>query len=94
MSFLSNAWVVHYDEASKSLLISHPDTATFADPLVNIRAETYSAMSLEELSEFLGSRLLLLMPAMRARFEPEIEKLSNSEHGKRSRGSKTGTDHD
>lgn len=86
MNFLSDTLVVRYDKATKSLLISHPDTANFPHPFVNLREETYSAMTLDEVSEFLGARLLLLIPEMREHFKAEIEKLSNSEFGKNEKG--------
>lgn len=81
MNFLSDTLIVKYDRSTKSLLISHPDTKEFGQPLVNIREETYSAMTLEEVSEFIGARILLLIPEMRQQFKDEIERLASSEHG-------------
>ena len=81
MNFLSDTLVIRYDGATGSLLISHPDTASFPHPFVNIREETYSAMHFNELSEFLGARLLLLIPGMRVKFKAEIEAFANSEFG-------------
>jgi len=37
----------------------------------------YAAMSLMEISEFIGLRLLLLMPATRDHFKEEIEQMAN-----------------
>jgi hypothetical protein len=81
MKFLSSTLVVNYDSASQNLQISHPDQRQFSQPLVTIRAETYSAMSLEELAEFLGSRLLLLIPEMREHYKDHIEQLAASKDG-------------
>lgn len=82
MNFFSDTLIVRFDNATKSLLISHPDTTKFPQPFVNIREETYSTMTFEEASEFLGSRLLLLMPEMREKFKAEIDALAKSEFGK------------
>jgi hypothetical protein len=83
MTFLSDTLIVKYDRSTKSLLILHPDTNEFAQPLVNIREETYSAMTLDEASEFIGARILLLIPEMRQQFKEEIARLASSEHGKK-----------
>ena len=78
MNVLSDALGVSYDQALKSLTISHPDQETFRDPLVRIREETYSKMSFDELAAFLGARVLLLMPAMRSHFAKEIDQMRNA----------------
>ena len=82
MKFLSDTLVVRFDQATKSLLIMHPDKEAFPHPLVNIREETYSSMSLDEASEFVGARILLLIPEMRQQFREEIDRLASSDHGK------------
>jgi len=84
MSFFSNSLLIDYDESTKNFLISHPDKERFPQPLVTVRAETYSAMTLDQASEFIGSRILLLIPAMRQHFKAEIERLASSERGKKS----------
>jgi hypothetical protein len=89
MNFLSNTLIVSFDENTQSLLISHPDTTNFPQPFVTIRQETYSAMKFDEASEFLGARLILLIPAIREHFKEEIDALSKSEFGKSKRGSAT-----
>jgi hypothetical protein len=82
VDFLSETLIVHFEPASKSLLIRHPDRDAFPDPLVTIREETYSGMSFEEACEFVGSRVMLLIPQMRQQYGDELRRLSASEQGK------------
>jgi hypothetical protein len=82
MKFLSNKLIVQYDTTNENLLISHPSQNEFPQPLVTIRPETYASMNFNQLSEFLGARLLLLMPEMRKHFKDHIERLSSPENGK------------
>ncbi len=77
MNFLSDSLCVRYDAALKSIVVEHPDRAQFPQPLVQIREETYATMNLMELSEFIGLRLLLLMPTMRDHFKEEIERMAS-----------------
>jgi hypothetical protein len=79
MDVLSNVLTVRFDPASKSLMILRSDDAA---PLVQVSEETYSQMSFEEAAEFVGARLLLLMPGMRDQFDNEIKKMASSETGK------------
>ena len=81
MEFLSQTLIVHLDSASGSLLISHPDKARFPSPLVTIREETYLGMSFGEATEFVGSRILLLIPEMREHFKDELNRMASSDHG-------------
>ena len=76
MNFLSDHLIVRFDNTTCSVVIEHPNKTEYLAPLVQIRKDTYSDMSFDELSAFLGSRLLLLMPAMRAHFDTEIQKMS------------------
>lgn len=82
MDFLSPKLIVEFEQDSRSIVIRHPDRDQYPYPLVTIRPETYSAMTFEEASEFLGSRFLLLIPAMREQFKDELAKLAASETGK------------
>lgn len=86
MNFFSDTLVVRFDEATRSVLITHPDIESFPHPFVTIREETYSSMTFDEISEFLGARLLLLIPAMREQFKAQIEARANSEFGKQQPG--------
>ena len=72
MDVLSDALVVRFDPDSRSVIIEHAGQSTVATLLVQIRPETYSTMAFEQMAEFLGSRLLLLMPSMRAAFASDI----------------------
>jgi hypothetical protein len=67
VNILSDELVVKWDEAMDSLLIVHPDT-NVPGPIVRIRASTLADMSFQEASTFIGERLALLMPALRARY--------------------------
>lgn len=86
MEFLSQVFSVRFDPTSRCLLIVHPDKTTFPDPLVTIRHETYSGMSFQEMSAFLGSRLLLLIPEMRDHFKTELDHLGASDTGQGFKG--------
>lgn len=77
MNFLTDALVTRYDHDLKSVVIEHPDKGAFTSPLVQIRQETYSAMSFDDCAKFLGARLLLLMPTMREHFKDEIERMKS-----------------
>ena len=77
MNFLSDLLNVRYDDKLKSVVIEHPDKGEFPTPLVQVREETYAGMTFEKLAEFLGARLLLLMPAMRDHFKQDIERMKN-----------------
>lgn len=61
MDVLSDSCSVKYDDSLKCILILHQDAIGFPQPLVRIREETYAEMSFNQLSSFLGSRLLLLL---------------------------------
>jgi hypothetical protein len=79
MDVLSDVLTVRFDSKSNSLMILRPDDA---QPLVQVRHETYSAMSFDEAAEFVGARILLLMPEMRKQFDAEIKQMASSETGK------------
>jgi hypothetical protein len=81
MKFLSDKIIVKFDTSSENIQIFNPNEREFPDPLVNIAKNTYSDMSFTDAAEFLGSRLLLLMPSMREHFKDELAQLASSEHG-------------
>ena len=64
----SNEFLVRWDEEHRCLFVVHPDRRTFPEPLVTIRESTLSEMNFEAAAEFIGSRLALLMPALRDRY--------------------------
>ena len=82
MEFLSSSLYVEFDSTSKNLLIYQADRVRFPDPLVTIRESTYSKMNLNEVIEFVGSRIVLLIPQLREQFKEELERLASSETGK------------
>jgi hypothetical protein len=63
--FLSSAFTVQWNQATDSLDIVHPDPAQIPRPLIAIPGATLRAMTLTEASEFVGSRLVLLIPELR-----------------------------
>jgi len=65
---LSNEFTVRWNEQIESLVIVHPDSAKFPLPLVQIPASTLEHMSWQEASQFIGERLVQLMPALRERY--------------------------
>lgn len=76
---LNDTFIVRYDETLQSVLIVHPDERVASTPLVRIRGETLDGLNFAEASQFLGERLLLLIPALRKRYAEEISKLSKDE---------------
>jgi hypothetical protein len=65
---LSNEFIVRWDEELNSLVIVHPDGERFPRPHVQIRSSTLADMTFEEASQFIGERLVLLIPALRERY--------------------------
>ena len=68
MNIFSSHFKVEYDEVHDAFLIWHPDHQHFLRPLIEIRRETLKDLSFNEASEFIGSRFILLMPALREMF--------------------------
>ena len=64
----SSEFTVRWNEQIASLVIVHPDSAKFPLPLVQIRASALEDMSWQEASQFIGERLVLLIPALRERY--------------------------
>ncbi len=75
MNIFNDTFIVKYDESLQSLLIIHPDEAVVSRPLVQIRAETLDQMSFLEASQFIGERLLILIPQLQARYAEDLAKL-------------------
>ena len=74
MNVLNDKFIVQYDVKEQSLLIVHPDEKRVSNPLVSIRAETLSKMNFVKASQFLGERLILLIPQLRERYKDDIAK--------------------
>ena len=68
MNILTNELNLRYDEVQKKLAICHPDQATFPTPLIEITLTTIENMTFSEASQFLGERLILLIPDLRKQF--------------------------
>ena len=71
-SVLSNQLEVCWDEESNALLVNYAGENKLPEPLIRIRAETIQGMTLAEASDFIGSRILLMMPGLRSFFNDEI----------------------
>ena len=82
MNILNDSFIVKYDEALQSILIVHPDETKVPSPVVQIRAETLAQMSFLEASQFLGERLMLLIPQLRERYAGDLADLAKSEDAK------------
>jgi hypothetical protein len=75
----SNQFIVQWNDDMQSLLIIHPDGAKFPHPLVQIRSSTLTEMNCQEASQFIGERLVLLIPALRELYvNPETGSLRES----------------
>jgi hypothetical protein len=81
MNILNDTFVVKYDEALHSILIIHPDEKKVPGPVVRIREETLEKMSFLEASQFLGERLMLLIPQLRQRYAADLAKLAKAPDG-------------
>lgn len=79
MNILNDTFIVKYDDELDSILIIHPDETISPSPLVRIRADTLSSMNFLEASQFLGERIMLLIPQLRERYEADLKKLSSAE---------------
>ncbi len=79
MKLLNDTFIVKYDDAMRSILIVHPDETKVPGPVVQIRAETLDKMSFLEASQFLGERLMLLIPQLRDRYAKDLDKLAKAE---------------
>lgn len=68
MNVLTNELFVRYDEAREKLLICHFDQEKFPTPLIEIALATLENMTFSEASQFVGERLILLVPDLRKKF--------------------------
>lgn len=78
MNILNDTFIVKYEETLKSILINHPDSAKVPNPVVHIRAETLDKMDFLQASQFLGERLMLLIPQLRERYKDDLRKLADN----------------
>jgi len=68
---LSDQFTVRWDASLDSLVIVHPDPSAVPGNVVQIRSSTLANMSFAEASQFIGERLVLLMPSLRKRYVDE-----------------------
>lgn len=76
MNILNDTFIVKYDDDLQSVLIIHPDEKKVPGAIVRIRAETLAKMSFQEASQFLGEKLMLLIPQLREQFADELANLA------------------
>ena len=82
MNLLNDTFIVKFDDELQSILIIHPDETTVPGPVVRIRAETLEKMDFLEASQFLGERLMLLIPQLRERYADDLARLAKAEDAK------------
>ena len=68
---LSDQFTVRWDASLDSFVIVHPDPSGVPGNVVQIRSSTLADMSFTEASQFIGERLVLLMPSLRKRYVDE-----------------------
>ncbi|HWT29318.1 MAG TPA: hypothetical protein VN084_07380 [Methylophilaceae bacterium] len=68
MNVLSSTLTVCWDAEQESLLILHPDRMQFEFPLIEIRDSTLNSMDWPTACQFIGERLVLLIPALREKY--------------------------
>lgn len=78
-NIFNDTFIVKYDDTLQSILIIHPDENVMSRPIVQIRDETLAGMNFLEASQFLGERLLILIPQLRDRYADDLERLSRDE---------------
>ena len=76
INIFNDTFIVKYDEDLNSLLIIHPDKKIMSRPVVQIRAETLDGMNFLQATQFLGERLMILIPQLRDRYAEDLSKLA------------------
>lgn len=79
LNIFNDTFIVKYDEVMESILIIHPNENVISRPIVQIRAETLATMNFLEASQFLGERLMILIPQLRERYDADLAKLARDE---------------
>ena len=79
LNIFNDTFIVKYDEVMESILIIHPNENVISRPIVQIRAETLATMNFLEASQFLGERLMTLIPQLRERYDADLAKLAKDE---------------
>ena len=78
MNIFNDTFIVRFDEETQSLLILHPDKTVMSRPIVQLRPETLDQMSFLEASQFVGERLLILIPQLQNRYAEDLAKLRDA----------------
>jgi hypothetical protein len=65
----SNSFYVEFDVERDMLVVRHPDHQEFKTPFIEIRRETLNEMTFKQASEFIGERLILLIPSLKAIYQ-------------------------
>lgn len=92
MNILNDTFIVKYDDDLESILIIHPDEAVSSTPLVRIRADTLSQLDFLEASQFLGERLMLLIPQLRERYAADLKDLASNNETTGKEGENSGSE--
>ncbi len=79
VNIFNDTFIVKYDDSLQSILIIHPNESVASRPIVQIRAETLEKMNFLEASQFLGERLMILIPQLRDRYATDLAKLAKDE---------------
>ena len=61
-----------WDAATDSLLVLHPDTERWPQPLAQVSSDTLDDMSWAAASRFIGEFVTLLVPELRRRYESQF----------------------
>lgn len=69
MNSFSNKYIVEFNENQGEFTIDFVKKNDDCMPLVVIKTEVLKKMDLKQASEFMGERLILLMPALRKIYE-------------------------
>lgn len=76
LNIFNDTFIVKYDQELESVLIIHPDDKVISRPIVQIRSSTLSQMDFLQASQFLGERLMILIPQLRERYASDLAKLA------------------
>lgn len=68
MTVLSSTLMVRWDLDRQALSIIHPDKESFPFPLIELASSTLDDMDWKDASQFIGERIMLLIPELRDRY--------------------------
>ncbi len=79
INIFNDTFIVKYDKDLQSILIIHPDEKVMSRPIVQIRSDTLDKMDFLQASQFLGERLMILIPQLRDRYSEDLVKLAQND---------------